>query len=94
VTNSELVLEDGAELLGEHDVSLDLEFAGEEGLLGVELASGQLDEVFVGDDDGDVGLGALTFDKRAVAILQVRGPGFHSLLFFLDVKSEDTLGDC
>ncbi len=92
--NYELVLEDGAELLGKHNVALDLEFAGEKRLLSVEFAGGQLDEVLIGYDDGDVGLGAFTLDKRAVAVLQVCGPGLDGLLFFLDVESEDTLSDC
>ena len=51
-----LGLEDTVELGGEHDVALDLELAGHEGLLAVDLAVGEVDERVVREVDGDVGL--------------------------------------
>lgn len=47
-------LEDGVELGGEHNVALDLELAGHEGLLGVDLAVGEAEEGVVREVDGDV----------------------------------------
>ena len=51
-----LGLEDVVKLSGEHDVALDLELAGHEGLLAVDLAVGEVDEGVVREVDGDISL--------------------------------------
>lgn len=47
-------LEHTVELGRQHDVALDLELAGHERLLGVDLAVGEADKGVVGEGDGDV----------------------------------------
>jgi len=51
-----LGLEHTVELGGEHDVALDLELAGHESLLAVNLAVGEVDEGVIGEVDGDISL--------------------------------------
>ena len=67
-------LEDGIKLGGEHHLALDLDLSRHEGLLSVELAAGEVEEVSVGDDDGDVGLGVGAEGNGAVGILDVESP--------------------
>jgi len=51
-----LGLEDVVKLGGKHDVALDLELAGHEGLLAVDLAVGEVDEGVIGEVDGNISL--------------------------------------
>lgn len=49
-------LQQRSELLGHHDVALDLELALHEGGLGVQLVESDVNEVIVSDREGGVGL--------------------------------------
>ena len=51
-----LGLENTVELGGEHDVALNLQLAGHESLLAVDLAVGEVDEGVVREVDGDISL--------------------------------------
>lgn len=84
-------VEDGGELGREHDVALDLELAGHESLLGVDLAVGEALEGVVRHRDVDVGLlaGAL---RDGTLLLQVNDPGGLLALRVLDVELEDAVG--
>lgn len=82
------LLEDRLELGGLHDVTLDLEFARHEELLGVGLALGEVGEVIVGEDEGDGGLLAEALGDLAGALeVEVPGSGLASLV--LEGEGED-----
>lgn len=82
------LLEDRLELGGLHDVTLDLELARHEELLGVGLALGEVGEVIVGEDEGDGGLVAEALgDLTGVLEVEVPRSGLASLV--LDGEGED-----
>jgi len=83
-------LEHGVKLGGEHHLALDLDLAGHEGLLAVELSRGEVKEVSIGDDDGDVGLGSGAGGDGASGSLGIERPGLDLAIIALNVKLENS----
>lgn len=87
-----LGLEHTVEFGGEHDVALDLELAGHESLLAVNLAVGEVDEGVIGEVDGDIslslGLALVSFS----VLLEVNGPDELLAFGVLDVHFEAAVG--
>lgn len=74
-----------------HDISLDLELARHEELLGVSLSVSKLSKVVVREDEGDVSLSLLALGD-GTGSLKVQSPGLGLAFLVLEGKYNDSVG--
>jgi len=85
-------LENTVELCGQHDVTPSFEFASHESLLSIYLATGEIHQSIVGEDDRNVGFRLRLAFKHGPGLFEVDGPRYCLSGIVGHLKLKDTVG--